>query len=277
LTASPEVLAFFRELVHIVEYGCLAFLAARLLEGEIGGWLLYFTVLAYALIVGTADEMLQWLHAFRVGDPRDVITNGVSASSGLLYHAGLSSVMPRRSTTRGRRLATTLLALSPLIVTEFYLQTQRGHRICDRSRVCFLSNFSEVELAAQAAERRVRWADIPVGALSAEEPRLWALEDYFLTEARAHFRIAVDAANVDDWETACAELHILKTRFSPSIPAIGVRLQDYPCRREPENFDSRVFNHLASDVRPARWRALAALAGLALALWTGIGSQAWMR
>lgn len=96
LTASPETLAFFRELVHIVEYGLLAFVAARLLEKDISAWLLYLTALAYALVVGTADETMQWLHAFRVGDWRDVITNGVSAASGLFYHAGLSPSPPRR-------------------------------------------------------------------------------------------------------------------------------------------------------------------------------------
>lgn len=153
------------------------------------------------------------------------------------------------------------------------MQTQTGHRICDENRSCFKSNFSETELSAQAEEREVRWAGHPEGSLSAEEPRLWAREDYFLTEARLHFRVAVEAANVEDWRTACAELQIVTRYFAPSIPVIGIRLQDYPCHSEPMDFESRVFNHLVSDRRPVIWRTLAALAGAVLMLWAGIFSR----
>jgi VanZ family protein len=265
LTASPEVLAFFRELVHFVEYGSLAFLATRLLQKEVGGILLYLTVFAYGFIVGIADETVQWLHAFRVGDLRDVVTNGVSVSLGLLYRAGLEPAPPPRTTPAGRALALVLLGLCPLVFFQFYLRTQTGHRICDERQNCFHSNYTEKELAETAEDRTNRWVGLPPGSLARDRPRFWAWEDYFLTEAKAHFRLAVDAANVNDWNTACAELRILTTRFAPAIPVIGIRLQDYPCQGlEPEGFRSQVFDHLLIDADPTKWRAPAALAGLAL-------------
>jgi hypothetical protein len=278
LIASPEVLAFFRELVHIVEYGVLALLAARLLSKEIGGFLLYLTVLAYTFIVGVADETVQWLHAFRVGDLRDVMTNGVSAWLGLLYAAGLVTAPLQRSTTAGRWLAAILLAFSPVLFAEFYLRTQTGHIICDERQNCFLSNFTSSELHALEEERADRWASAPAGSLAAsDEPTLWAWEDYFLTEARAHFRLANEAAAAEDWITACGELHILTTRFAPATPVLGARPQDYPCQGVPEGFESRVFHHLDTEAEPATWRAWAALAGLVLMALSAILSRPRVR
>jgi VanZ family protein len=277
LTASPEVLAFFRELVHIVEYGVLALLAARLLQREIGGFLLYLTVLAYAFIAGIADETVQWLHAFRVGDLRDVMTNGVSASLGLLYTAGLAPAPPRRATTAGRWLASILLALSPVLFTEFYIRTQTGHIICDETQNCFISNYTSSELHALAEERASLWAAAPPGSTAREKPTFWAREDYFLTEARAHFRLANEAAADEDWSTACAELHILTTRFTPATSVLGVRPQDYPCHRRPAGSRSRVFHHLDIEAEPAKWRASAALGGLVLMALSAVISRPRVR
>jgi hypothetical protein len=215
--------------------------------------------------VGIADETVQWLHAFRVGDLRDALTNGVSASLGLLYMAGLRPALRRPTTAAGRWLAALLLALTPITFVEFYLRTQTGHWICDGRQNCFISNYPSSELSALAAERASLWSASAPGSLAKDNPKFWKREDYFLTEARAHFRLANEAASAEEWRAACGELHILVTRFAAATSGLGVRPQDYPCRGEPENFRSRAFHHLDTEVEPAKWRVVAALVGLVLA------------
>lgn len=268
---GPLILGFFRELVHILEYGVLAYLATRLLQAEMGGLPLYLSAIAYAFIVGIVDETVQWHHAFRVGDLRDVHLNAVSALLGLLYRAGLLPAPRAHVRPAGRRLMLALSILVPLLYTEFYLRTQSGHWICDERNNCFISHYSARELAEAAADRARRWQDISRGSLAEENrrPSFWALEDYFLTEARAHFRLGNEAGASGDRATACGEIGILLRYYPPSVPAMGVRPQDYDCRREPAGFRSRAFGRLETQARPSVLRALAAATavGLAGAAW----------
>ncbi len=119
-------------------------------------------------------------------------------------------------------------------------------------------------------DRTERWKLVSPGTLAAAavEPRFWAFEDYFLTEARAHFRLANEAAAGGDWGTACPEIQFLVDFYSPSVPVMGVRPKDYNCPDEARGFRSRAFNHLDTHAPQGRWRFLAVLASLVLA---GIG------
>jgi VanZ family protein len=271
--ATPQVLAFFRELVHIVEYGLLAFVASRLLQSEVGGPLLYLAALAYAFIVGIADESVQWLHAFRVGDLRDVLSNGMSACIGLLYRACLAPAPLARTTTGAKWLVPILLGMSPLLFVEFYLRTQTGHSICDGSQICFVSHYTVSELEAKAEDRVTRWAKLPFGSLVREEPRFWAWEDYFLTEARAHLRMANNGLVAGDQHSACAEIQILTTYFKPAVPVIGARPPDYACQSEVEGFRSQAFPQLDVEPRPARMRGTALALAIMLLVVGGLLSR----
>ena len=274
---SPETLVFFRELVHIVEYGFLAAAATWLLQFEIGRPALTITGLAYAFTVGIADETVQWLHAFRVGDIRDVVLNGLSACAGLAYQASFWSARPAPSQVRrttARWLVLAFLAPSPLLFTEFYLRTQTGHLICDDNSNCFSSHFTEGSLESLARERLDRWAGLSPGSLTAENetPVLWRLEDYFLTEARAHLRLANDGVNRFDLQSACVEMKILNTYYRPSLPGLGVRPEALSCPADGDvagGVRSRAFGHLDTAAHPGRWRAVAAAVALALA---GVGA-----
>jgi hypothetical protein len=267
---TPETLAVFREMVHVLLYGFLAFAASRLLRTDLGGRALVITAFAYAFVTGMTDETVQWLHAFRVGDIRDIHLNGVSAVVGLLYGAALAPIPALRATRAGATLMALLLAAIPPLYTEFYLRTQTGHRICDADDNCFISNFSVEELASIAMDRTERWKLISPGKLAGRgvEPRFWAFEDYFLTEARAHFRLANEAATAGDWATACPEIRFLVDFYTPSLRAMGVRPQDYNCPSKVRGFRSQAFGHLETQVRQTRWRLLAILTSLLLA---GIG------
>ena len=79
-----------------------------------GGAVLYLAALLYVFIVGMEDETVQWHHAFRVGDLRDVRLNAVCGTMGLLYLAGLGSTPPARITRAARGLVL-VLALSALL------------------------------------------------------------------------------------------------------------------------------------------------------------------
>ena len=267
-TAGPEILVVFREMVHILLYGFLAFAASRLLKTDLGGWALTLTAFAYAFIAGIADETVQWLHAFRVGDLRDVHLNGVSAAVGLLYGAGLAPIPTTRVTRAGRILITLLLAALPPLYVEFYLRTQTGHQVCDVNDNCFTSHFSSRELAAAADDRTELWKLVSPGTLAgrAVEPRFWVFEDYFLTEARAHFRLANEAAAAGDWGTSCPEIRLLVDYYPPSVRAMGVRPQDYNCPDVVAGFRSRAFGHLDTHAPQERWRILAVIASLVLAV-----------
>ena len=264
--ANPQLLGVFRELVHILEYGFLAFMASRLLKSEMGGAVLHLAALLYAVIVGIADESFQWHHAFRVGDLRDVQLNAVSASIGLLYQAGLARTPPA-GITRSARGVVLLLALSaPFLYTDFYLRTQTGHLICDDNTNCFTSHFSQAQLEENARDRALRWRDVPTGSLAEENRKasFWTSEDHFLTEARAHFRLGNNAAAAGDWVTACGEIQVLVDQYSPAIPAMGVRPQDYRCEDGARDFRSRAFPRLDTEVQPDRQWTLASIMAIAL-------------
>jgi hypothetical protein len=160
-----------------------------------------------------------------------------------------------------------LLALSaPLLYTNFYLSTQTGYLICDDSKNCFVSHFSPVQLQEEASRREERWRGVPEGALAEEKRKasFWAFEDYFLTEARAHFRLGNNAAATQDWTTACGEIQIVVDHYSPAVAAMGVRPQDYNCSEAPHGFHSHAFGRLDTEANPFIWWSMASLAALVL-------------
>jgi hypothetical protein len=90
------------EAVHLVEYGILGVLAARALRHHAAdsGSLLAAGLLV--ALVGTLDEVIQWLVPNRFFDLRDVVIN---AGSGALVQIALGWLRLRRSRCRGRRPA----------------------------------------------------------------------------------------------------------------------------------------------------------------------------
>jgi len=264
--ANPQLLGVFRELVHILEYGFLALMASRLLRTEMGGAALHLAALLYASIVGIADETIQWHHAFRVGDLRDVQLNAVSASIGILYQAGLAYTPPAGITRSARGLVLLLALSAPFLYTDFRLRTQSGHLICDDNTNCFVSHFSHAQLEENGVDRSRRWSSVPSGSLAEDkrEAAFWAFEDYFLTEARAHFRLGNNAAAAGDRATACGEIQVLVDHYSPAILAMGVRPQDYRCEEQPRNFRSLAFPRLDTEARPEQQWILPSILSMVL-------------
>ncbi len=67
------------EALHFVEYGLLGLLAFRALSHHLRDRLIYPCVLMVCLLIGTSDEIVQWLTPGRYWDVRDIFHNGVAA------------------------------------------------------------------------------------------------------------------------------------------------------------------------------------------------------
>ncbi|MEW6456040.1 MAG: VanZ family protein [Acidobacteriota bacterium] len=66
------------EAVHFLEYGLLGFFLFKALTHNVKDKSIYFTATLFALLIGTFDEILQWITPQRFWDFRDAGLNGLS-------------------------------------------------------------------------------------------------------------------------------------------------------------------------------------------------------
>lgn len=76
------------EALHFIEYGLLGLLALRALSHRLRDYLVYVCAVLVCLLVGTVDEILQWMTPGRFWDVRDIAHNGVAALMAQLAVAG---------------------------------------------------------------------------------------------------------------------------------------------------------------------------------------------
>jgi len=79
------------EAVHLLEYGVLGVLLHRALRLRIRDATVYISAAALGLLVGTVDEIIQWITPGRYWDFRDIAING---GSGALALVALSRLQP---------------------------------------------------------------------------------------------------------------------------------------------------------------------------------------
>ena len=70
LRRSPE------EAVHLLEYGLLAVLLHRALRPRMSSDLVFIAAALMGALIGTADEIIQWISPGRFWDWRDLLLNG---------------------------------------------------------------------------------------------------------------------------------------------------------------------------------------------------------
>jgi len=85
LRRSPE------ETVHFLEYGVLAILLHRALRPTMGTDLVFITAVLMGALIGTVDEIIQWVSPSRFWDWRDLLLNG---GAGALAQVILWRVVP---------------------------------------------------------------------------------------------------------------------------------------------------------------------------------------
>jgi hypothetical protein len=76
------------EALHFLEYGLLGLLALRALSHRLQDKMVYLCAVLVCLLVGTVDEILQWLTPGRIWDLRDIAHNGVASLMAQLAVAG---------------------------------------------------------------------------------------------------------------------------------------------------------------------------------------------
>lgn len=217
-TGIPEVDAVER--FHFVEYGALAVLYHRVWRDRADASSVALPLLA-GILVGTADEFLQWFVPGRVGEMRDVALNGAALACGLLFALGLHP--PKgfalvREYPAARRLAAAAAATLVACALFFHV-VHLGHEVrvagdAGAAHTAFRSRFTAGELAAAADDRAARWrAGVP-------SEGAFTREDQYLSEGRWHIEERNDAAAAGDLPTAWREELILETFFEPVLGAV---------------------------------------------------------
>jgi hypothetical protein len=207
------------ERIHLLEYGALGALFYRAFRRYRDGSVLPLAALAVVL-VGIADEGVQWWSPIRTGDVRDVVLNGYAGLCGLLF--GLALAPPaewawrlglatgdrgERAAARrvGRAAAFTLLAFA-----FFYDRAHLGHEVVDPQIGRFRSWHTREELLAVQARRARQWEVHPPTGLELMGP-----EDFYLTEAGWHVEHRNASYHAGDWLHAWKEDQILERYYAP--------------------------------------------------------------
>ena len=106
------------EVTHFLEYGILSILVFKALNHDIKDKTIYFSTMLIILIIGTLDEIIQWIVPGRIWNFKDV---GLNVISGGLIQLGIWKVVrPKlksgKMNPRSIRISTSLFASSLIIL-----------------------------------------------------------------------------------------------------------------------------------------------------------------
>lgn len=212
LRGNPE------EAFHFVEYGVLGLLLFRALAFRMRDPLIFAVAALIGMLIGTGDEILQWITPRRVFAFRDI---GINVAAVVLMQAALAlgfrpayigGSAPAPSIRRAARLAMGLLILLGLCLANtparleaytrrlpalsflrhtYSMMAEYGYRHEDPEAGVFLSRFSRAQLEQVD---RTRAADVAARLDAFREPELYEeflrtwtpLTDPFAHEARVH-------------------------------------------------------------------------------------------
>jgi len=199
---------------HFVEYGIITFLFYRAWRALEDPAILLLPALA-GLLVGTADEWLQWFIPNRVGEIADILLNGIAIGCGLLFSVGADpparftwSMRPGSILRVGRLAAATVVALA-LFVHIVHL----GYNINDREVGVFKSRYSMTALPALAAAKRAEWQMHPPPLTLQRVSR----EDQYMTEGVTHVQRRNELLGADQAKGAWMENLILEKYYAPVL------------------------------------------------------------
>ncbi|HXG55213.1 MAG TPA: VanZ family protein [Vicinamibacterales bacterium] len=209
---NPESNAVER--FHFIEYGLVTFLfyrAWRPLE-DLG--VLLLPMLA-GLIVGAAEEWLQWFIPNRVGEFRDIFLNGAAIASGLLFSLGVDPparvrlTLGRDSARRGCWAA----AAAVIALAAFVHAVHLGYDVEDAEIGTFTSRYGARALPELQAAKEGEWKrDPPPMTL-----RRLSREDQYLSEGLAHVRWRNRQWDAGNIRAAWSENRILENYFAPVL------------------------------------------------------------
>lgn len=201
------------EHVHFLEYGLVSVLFHRAWS-SVNARPVPPAALS-ALLVGIADEWVQWIVPGRVGEIRDVFLNGGAIAAGLLCAAAWPSE-PTLGDRKGLRVdvrpVAWLCAAAIVSATAFVDAAHLGHEIVTSRSTVFRSRYTASELLYLSHDREARWRVSPrqpSGPLS--------VEDQYLTEALWHVAARNTAWGTGDRAAAWRENAVLEEFFAPVL------------------------------------------------------------
>lgn len=202
------------ELFHFLQYGLITFLFYRAWRPLADAASLLLPLLA-ALVVGMAEEGLQWFIPNRVGELRDVLLNLVAITTGLQCSVAVLPLVGWRwgLSARSRRLAGSLSAVAIVALAAFLHAVHLGHVIADPEIGRFDSRWTPEELRRLQDERARAWA-------ASSPPRTvvrLSREDQYLTEGIQHVRWRNRLWSTGDIDGAWRENRILETYYAPVL------------------------------------------------------------
>jgi hypothetical protein len=211
-TGNPDVDVVQR--FHFVEYGVIAFLFYRAWRPLEDAAIVVLPFLA-GLLVGTADEWLQWFIPNRVGEIADILLNGVAIGCGLLFSLGAdpplrfqSRLHPGSLSRIGRLCAITILALA-----VFFHIVHLGYDVHDDDAGTFKSRYSKTHLLEIAEAKREEWRVHPLPLVLQRVSR----EDQYMTEGVTHVQRRNELLADNDAAHAWLENLILEKYYAPVL------------------------------------------------------------
>ena len=211
-TGIPEVDVVQR--FHFVEFGLITFLFYRAWRPLGDPAVLVLPALA-GLIVGTADEWLQWFIPNRIGEMDDIFLNGIAIGCGLLFSLGadppsaFNPALQPGSLKRIGRLASAFV----IAFAAFFHAVHLGYDIADDEIGMFKSRYSKPALEAMAAEKLKEWRAHPPSLVLQRVSR----EDQYMTEGVTHVQERNEQLAANDVAAAWRENRILEKYYAPVL------------------------------------------------------------
>jgi hypothetical protein len=211
-TGIPEVDVVQR--FHFIEYGLITFLFYRAWRPLGDASIVILPALA-GLLVGTADEWLQWFIPNRVGELDDIFLNGIAIACGLVFSLGADPPSEFRRGLRpgslqriGRFAAAFVIALA-----AFFHAVHLGHDIADDEAGVFKSRYSKARLGAMGAEKAEEWKTKPLPLVLRRVSR----EEQYMSEGVTHVQERNERLAAGDVGAAWKENRILEKYYAPVL------------------------------------------------------------
>lgn len=202
------------ERFHFLEYGLITWLFYRAWR-PLGDLAIVLLPTLAGIVVGTAEEWLQWFIPNRVGEIRDIFLNLAAIVCGLLFSVGLEPP-PRFEATlhpSSRQRVLRLAAVTVLVLAAFFHTLHLGYAIADPETGSFTSRHTSDRLSALQAEKAERWKTRPPPLVLRRISR----EDQYLSEGLAHVRWRNRQWAAGDVAAAWYENRILEKYFAPVL------------------------------------------------------------
>jgi hypothetical protein len=211
-TGNPDVDVVQR--FHFVEYGLITYLFYRAWRPLDDPAIVVLPVLA-GLLVGTADEWLQWFIPNRVGEMADIFLNGIAIGCGLLFSLGADppAVFSPRVSSGSRRRIGRLGAAVILALAAFFHIVHLGYDVRDQEIGVFKSRYSLEQLERLRVEKQETWRVHPLPLVLQRVSR----EDQYMTEGVTHVQERNEHLAANDPVSAWRENQILEKYFAPVL------------------------------------------------------------